>query len=220
MTQSRIQEIAKNLEEVEARILAAVHSAGRSRSEVTLVAVSKTFPVSDAHILYDLGVRNFGENRDQEGSEKAPQLPEDARWHFQGQIQSRKIPSILGWADVIHSLDSLEHAEKFAQRGSSSHEFFLQVNLDPASTHRGGVAPDEIESFLKLSAVEISGLMVVPPLEMEAEVGFRTVRVLAEKFGLARISMGMSGDFEKAILEGATHIRVGSSILGSRPPLT
>lgn len=219
MSEDRKTELNANLLEVEERIETACTRSGRSRSDVTLVVVTKTFPVSDVQLLYELGVRHFGENRDQEGSEKAPSLPSDAHWHFQGQIQGRKIPSILGWAKTIHSLDSLEHAQKFLDRGLVDHEFFLQVNCEEAAEHRGGVQISEVQSFLTQSPVKISGLMVVPPLTSEPRKIFSDIADLAGKNSISKLSMGMSGDYEVAIEEGATHIRVGSSILGSRPPL-
>ena len=183
------------------------------------MVVTKTFPVEDVRLLYDLGVREFGENRDQEGASKAPLLPHDARWHFQGQIQSRKLPSILSWARTVHSIDSLEHARKIHSRGETDHEFFLQVNCEEAAEHRGGVQIANIESFLNDSPLHITGLMVVPPLESDPRRIFSEMTQLANRFSLQKISMGMSGDFEIAIEEGATHIRVGSSILGSRAGL-
>jgi len=222
MTISRKSELEENLRKVEQRVAETLASAGRDRSEVTLIVVTKTFPVEDAMLLYELGVRDFGENRDEEGSTKAPILPSDACWHFQGQVQSRKIASICSWADIIHSLDSLEHAEKFAKRESEEgkvHQFFLQVSLDPQAQHRGGVPISEISDFLARSPITITGLMVVPPVDAVPREAFATVASLAKAHGLSKISMGMSGDFEDALRAGATHIRVGSSILGSRPPL-
>lgn len=219
MSEMRKDELAANLKSVEEMISAAVQRSGRKRDEVTLVVVTKTFPVEDAQLLYELGIRHFGENRDQEGSLKAPILPADVHWHFQGQIQSRKIPSILSWSKTIHSLDSLDHAKKFSERGAEGHEFFLQVNCEEAAEHRGGVQINEIEEFLQKSPVPISGLMVVPPLQSQPREIFAAIAELGRKHSLSYLSMGMSGDYEIAIEQGATHIRVGSSILGSRPPL-
>jgi len=219
MSVSRKAELEVNLRMVEGRIGEALRKSERSRDEITLVVVTKTFPVQDVQLLYELGVREFGENRDQEGSAKAPLLPHDAHWHFQGQIQSRKLPSILNWARTIHSIDSLEHARKIHNRGVSGHEFFLQVNCEEAAAHRGGVQVADIERFLNESPLHISGLMVVPPLDSDPRKIFSEIAHLAKGLSLQKISMGMSGDFEVAIEEGATHIRVGSSILGSRPLL-
>ena len=107
---TRELEIAQNLAKVRERIAKAAASSDRNLEEITLIAVTKNFPVSDAQILYELGIRDMGENRDEEGARKSEQLPADISWHFQGQIQSRKIKSIASWADVVHSLDSLSHA--------------------------------------------------------------------------------------------------------------
>ena len=223
---SRLAEISRNLLSVQQRINIAAASVGRNPSEIELIAVTKNFPVSDAQILYNLGIRNFGENRDQEGALKFKELPSDLRWHFQGQVQGRKIKSIASWADSVHSLDSLEHARKFgALLGSGVEEFFIQVNLEPERLDRGGVASSGVESFLTelrdQAAVTPSGLMTVAPLGMAASAAFIELRRL--QLGLSKtfpalksLSMGMSGDFEAAVRAGATHLRIGSSILGSR----
>jgi hypothetical protein len=221
---SRDREISENLAAVEERMAMALQQSNRKRAEITLIAVTKFFPVSDLEILYRLGLRNFGENRDQEGSAKAIALPSDISWHFQGQIQSKKIPSIIEWARVIHSLDSIEHGKKFNQRLTElgeSREFFVQLNLEPERSDRGGVAPAEVEDFVnsvrELSHLKIVGLMSVPPLDMPPRMAFDNVTSIAAQLGVHSLSLGMSNDFEDAILAGATHIRVGSSILGSRP---
>ena len=215
---NRREEIAVNLADVETRIRSSLSSVGRDRSEVTLIAVTKKFPVEDALILYELGIKHFGENRDQEGALKAPLLPPDSHWHFQGQIQGNKIASIASWAQTIHSLDSLDHAAKFARTENiSSQEYFLQVNFESDAKHRGGIPRNEVEGFITNSSVPISGLMVVAPLEVDPSGAFEELQGLAQQYGLKKLSMGMSGDFELALMAGATHIRVGSSILGSRP---
>jgi PLP dependent protein len=224
---ARSIELAENLQRVEERIEAALFRAGRPRSDLTLIAVTKFFPVSDIEILYELGIRNFGENRDEEGALKATKLPVDSLWHFQGQVQGRKIKSLVQWAKVVHSLDSMDHAKKFNQVLESSGEgrdFFIQVNLEPDRLDRGGVNPKELESFVESLGIyrflKIAGLMTVLPLGMELATGFTELARWRERLGLPSLSMGMSNDFESAIEAGATHIRVGSSILGSRPPLT
>jgi len=214
---ARIEELRENLAKVEAQIQGALRLASRNREDVTLVVVTKTYPVEDLLALYELGVRNFGENRDQEGSLKAPHLPPDTHWHFQGQIQSRKIPSLAQWADSIHSLDSLEHAAKFEKlQNSEKLNFFLQINLEEGAEHRGGVHVNEVSSFLESCTLPIAGAMVVAPLGSDPLEAFSKVKKIADEHGLKEISMGMSGDFEAALVAGATHIRVGSSILGSR----
>ncbi len=221
---ARHEEIRENLEAVQQRILAAATAAGRGVDEITLIAVSKFFPIEDAQSLYELGIRDFGENRDDEGASKSVLLPTDARWHFQGQIQSRKISSIMGWADSIHSLDSLEHAAK-CERAlielGENREFFIQINLEPQRRDRGGIALDELPQFLqsteKFSQVRPVGVMAVLPIAADPRHSFETIATAASRCGLSKLSLGMSGDFEEAIASGATHIRVGSSILGSRP---
>lgn len=226
MTERR-EALTRNLERVEERIARAAEIAGRERSEITLIAVTKFFPISDIQILYDLGVRNFGENRASEGGEKAPHLPRDIHWHFQGQIQSRKIPSILSWAQYLHSLDSIEHAAKISRNLEASDRSinaFIQVNLESEREDRGGIAAERVTEFLSdLTAfprIQIVGLMSVLPIDTTPSQGFARVAALASESGLSALSIGMSGDFEEAIAAGATHIRVGSSILGSRPVLT
>ena len=234
---ARREEIAAELHKVELEISAACSAAGRSRSEITLIAVTKTYPVSDIEILYELGIRNFGENRDQEGSVKAPALPNDAHWHFQGQIQSKKIKSIVQWAQTIHSVDQLDHALKINER-SPSHEVFIQVNLDQPRLidgqmqlpeHRGGVHPLELTEMIAAvtsqTSLKLTGLMAVAPLGEEPASAFARLRSLFDDArrqspDITKLSAGMSGDFQAAIAHGATHIRVGSSILGIRPPLT
>lgn len=211
---------------VQDRIKRAMVAAGRDPTEVEMIAVTKNFPVSDVEILYTLGLRNFGENRDQEGALKSGQLPGDIRWHFQGQIQSGKINSISSWADCLHSLDSLSHARKFsaiAQRKVSA--FFLQVNLEPGRPDRGGIAPSTVCEFLDQLASEAGiapiGLMTVAPIQADPAIAFGELKNLQNRLResfptLTSLSMGMSGDFEAALGAGATHLRIGSSILGSR----
>ena len=218
---NRGEEIAENLARVREKVAQAAVGSGRNFDEITLIAVTKNFPASDAQILYDLGIRDMGENRDEEGARKSEQLPADISWHFQGQIQSRKIKSISSWADVVHSLDSLSHAEKFAALGEGKpNEFFLQVNLEPEREDRGGIAPEMIEDFMEQLATKTeicpTGLMTVAPIDQDPAKAFEKLASLQQRAGVEKLSMGMSGDFEAAIYAGATHIRIGSSILGSR----
>lgn len=223
---NRLEEITKNLRSVQERIASATAHSKRDPAEITLIAVTKNFPLSDAQILYELGVRDFGENRDQEGSLKSAQLPGDLRWHFQGQIQGRKIKSIATWANSLHSLDSLEHARKFEALGESKVEdFFIQVNFDSERHDRGGVAISELGNFLSQLQTETSltpiGLMTVaplsqPPIDIFAELKREQLALVGVFPRLQSLSMGMSNDFEAAIQQGATHLRIGSSILGSR----
>ena len=221
MSYQRTQEITTALAEVRSRI----------PSNVTLIVVTKTFPASDIEILYELGERNFGENRDSEGAEKSQVLADDSIWHFQGGIQSNKLRSIVQWSDFIHSLDDLSHAEKIS---NMSHEMgkkqncFIQVNLDSndeSHTHRSGISPTELKSFAERSAqlpgLTIVGVMGVGALHQDPAPAFALLQRASHELqeiipSATYISAGMSGDFEVAMKFGATHVRIGSSILGSR----
>ena len=215
---SRLDEISANLEIVKSKI-AAVAS-----HPVTLIAVTKTFPVSDAQILQQLGVTDFGENRDSEGAEKSQIVV--GKWHFQGQIQSNKLKSITSWASVIHSLDDPRHFEMIEKVAPHPLSIFLQVSLDGAH-HRGGAGVDQLYQLAeKVSASAthtLAGLMSVPPVGMDPEKAYSQLAVIRTEFmnrfpHAKSLSAGMSGDYETAISYGATHVRVGSSILGSRSP--
>ena len=215
---NRLEEISQNLAEVRAKI-AAVAS-----HPVTMIAVTKTFPVSDVQILKELGVSDFGENRDSEGSDKSQIV--QGNWHFQGQIQSNKLKSITSWASVIHSLDDPRHFEIIEKVAPHPLSIFLQVSLDGAH-NRGGAGVDQLYRLAELVSDSkthtLAGLMTVPPVEMVPEAAFSQLSVIRNEF-LSRfpkadsLSAGMSGDYEVAISHGATHVRVGSSILGSRSP--
>lgn len=218
--ESRKEEISSSLNRIRSDI----------PSSATLIVVTKTFPVSDVEILYELGERNFGENRDEEGNEKSEALPPDAIWHFQGNLQSNKIRSIVGWADFIHSLDNQSHAKKINEAASSlgkSQKVFLQVNLDSGTgnENRSGIDPNNFEEFseflISLNNLELVGVMGVAPLGKDPAPGFEllyelSLRLRTKKSSASFISAGMSGDYPVALRFGATHIRIGSSILGSR----
>ena len=220
---TRKEEIAQSLQEVKERIQSAAASVNRNPNEISLIVVTKTFPISDIEILRDLGEVNFGENRDQEAGPKAQAIP--ATWHFQGQIQSNKIKSICEWADVIHSISSEKEILKFAQ-SPRRHQVFLQVSLD-GQEGRGGASPSDLVRLADLinqsNNLELLGLMAVAPLGVEPDKAFADLAHINQRFvgqfpNSRYLSAGMSGDFETAIKYGATHIRVGSSILGSRSP--
>jgi len=217
----RKSQLSKNLTDIHLKIDAAAQRASRNPSEIKLIVVTKTFPVSDIEILYELGVRDFGENRDQEGSVKAPLLPSDAIWHFQGQIQSNKLKSIGNWADVVHSLDDLRHAKILGSQVSNK-EVFIQVSLDaPGTENRGGVGIADLSDFIfqmqEFSNLNVLGLMAVAPIGQSPELAFERLRKVAGEYPqFSAISAGMSGDFEAAISQGATHLRIGSQILGLR----
>ena len=220
---SRAAEISANLQAITARIVSAAESSGRDPEEITLIAVTKTFPVSDVKILYELGIRDFGENRDQEGSVKFSELPGDSNWHFQEQIQSNKLKSIAAWADVIHSIDDISHARKLSSLVGAK-DIFVQVSLD-GLPGRGGVNPEQLLDFLAevtaLANLKVRGLMAVAPLDEPPLEAFKRLKTLSETVikthpNTWEISAGMSNDFEAAISQGATHIRIGSQILGVR----
>jgi pyridoxal phosphate enzyme (YggS family) len=226
---SRKDQILSNLELVKAKISAAAQAAGRSPSEITLIAVTKTFPVSDLEILYELGVRNFGENRDQEAAPKVGVLPADITWHFQGGIQSNKLKSISNWASVIHSVDKFKYAQMISQFSvGKTKEIFIQVSLDTLPQSREGVDPADLmqlaEQIMSLPNLEVKGLMAVAPLDQPTEQAFVRLQQIQQKFiqlypAASSLSSGMSGDYELAISLGATHVRIGSSILGNRSPI-
>jgi pyridoxal phosphate enzyme (YggS family) len=222
----RKAELSESLADVRARILDATAKASRRLEEVTLIAVTKTYPANDVEILHELGVSNFGENRNAEGQEKSALV--SAHWHYQGQIQSNKIAAISSWAQTVHSLDDLSHVAKFDRAVGEIPDkrlnIFIQISLDGDST-RAGVRGDELiamgQAISSAKNLDLIGLMVVPPVQAEPEKAFSEVAELAQRFRqefpkAQSLSAGMSGDFEIAIAHGATHIRVGSQILGPR----
>lgn len=209
---SRREELSENLEAIKATIPEKVH----------LIVVTKTFPLSDALILSELGVKEFGENRDQEGKEKAPSVP--GKWHFQGQLQSNKLKSICSWADVIQTIDSERYVELVSKAAAKVIEVFIQVSLD-GEVHRGGVLPEGLsriaEKILATDNLKLQGLMAVAPLGEEPQRAFSRLSKIHNDFKVRYpnspyLSAGMSGDYLVAIEHGATHVRIGSSILGSR----
>jgi len=211
---TRRDELELNLRSVEAEV---------SPFNPTLIVVTKTYPVSDVEILRSLGAENFGENRSDEGLAKSASV--NARWHYQGEIQSKKIKEIVGWADCIHSLDTLAHAEKIARAEVSKPiEVFLQLSLD-GDPERGGVRESELfelaEAVSMMPTISLLGIMSVPPVSMDVASAFAAIskvhqRFIAEFPGSLYLSAGMSGDYMIALNHGATHIRVGSKILGAR----
>ena len=226
MSIDRKSEIATNLATVTERITAAAKKVNRSPSDIKLIVVTKTFPIIDLQFLYELGVRDFGENRDQEASQKVSELPSDINWHFQGQIQSNKLKSITSWATFIHSVDQLKYAKMISEfAGDQKKSIFLQLSLDEIPESRGGVDPAKLHELAselsQFSNLNLVGLMAVAPLDESTNQAFARLskyhQLFVEHFPEAKfLSAGMSGDYESAILHGATHIRIGSSILGNR----
>jgi len=218
----RRSEITSNLQAVRDEISKAVASAGRSLEEITLIAVTKTFPASDVEILRDLGVTHFGENRDSDAAPKASTVA--GTWHFQGQIQSNKLKSITTWANVIHSLDEIRHFEVIEKSAPHPLDIFCQVSLD-GSEGRGGVSEQKLyelaQAIEKSATHRLQGLMAVAPLGVDPSAAFSKLSAIHKAFmadfpKANKLSAGMSGDYKEAIAHGATHIRIGSSILGSR----
>ncbi|CAN2195722.1 COG0325 Predicted enzyme with a TIM-barrel fold [Candidatus Nanopelagicaceae bacterium] len=191
----------------------------------TLIVVTKTYPVSDAEILHDLGVRNFGENRSSEGLEKTSSV--DATWHYQGEVQSKKLREISSWSHCIHSLDNLEHGLKLnriLEEDNRSINTFIQLSLD-GDPSRGGLIERELftlaGAIADLPQINLLGMMCVPPVSMGPSSAFSTIADIHHRFinefpEAPSLSAGMSGDYMEALNHGATHIRVGSKILGSR----
>ena len=228
---ARRAELADGLSEVWARIEAACAAAGRSRDEITLIAVTKTWPASDVRLLYELGQRDFGENRDQEAAPKAAASTDlDLIWHFVGQLQTNKVASVTRYADVIHSVDRLRlvHAlGRAAQRRPRPLTALIQVSLEgpDGDPDRGGAAPGAVtglaEAILADGGLRLGGVMAVAPLGVPAARAFAgldaaAAAVRAVQPAATMISAGMSGDLEAAIEAGATHLRIGTALLGDR----
>jgi pyridoxal phosphate enzyme (YggS family) len=227
----RRAELARGLDEVERRIAAACAAADRDRDEVRLIVVTKTFPVSDVRLLADLGVRDVGESKDQEAAPKAEQCADlDLVWHFVGRLQSNKARSVASYARVVHSVDrpSLLRPLSAGALGSERRVAVLaQVSLD-GNPARGGVPLDDLpalaDAIAATDGLDLCGLMAVAPLGADPQGAFARLAdasaTLRETHPQATwVSAGMSADLEAAVAAGATHLRVGSAILGSRPLL-
>jgi len=211
------------LDAVEERIHRAVERCGRSRASITLIAVTKIFPVSAILEAYALGLRDFGENYVQEfqgKSAEVSQLP-GARFHLIGHLQSNKSKIASELFDVIQTVDTAKLAQRL-DAGGKMLDVFLEVKLSPEDS-KSGVLPSELPSLIdavkQCPRLRLTGLMTMPPWCDDAEPTrpyFRRLRELADEHGLTALSMGMSHDFEVAIEEGATHIRVGTALFGRR----
>jgi hypothetical protein len=242
---ARLAQLRANITTVEQRIAQACAAAARPRDEVTLVVVTKTYPASDVRLLSSLGVRNVAENRDQEAAPKAEETADlPLSWHFVGQLQTNKVRSVVGYADRVHSVDRLrlvgalsnavDNAEREQPLGC-----LVQVALekegaaaDDPVQRRGGAAPNEVaqlaDALAAAPGLRLDGVMAVAPLVgryagdphsafdrlAEIATAVREVHPTA-----TMVSAGMSGDLEEAVSAGATHVRVGSAVLGVRPPL-
>jgi PLP dependent protein len=227
---SRREELAANLSDVEARIGRACAAAGRVREEVTLVAVTKTWPASDAALLRDLGVGDLGENRDQEAASKAAEVT-GVRWHFVGTLQSNKCRSVASYAHVVHAVDRavlVQALSDGAQRAGRELTALVQVSLD-GDPSRGGALVAEVprlaDELAAAAGLRLGGVMAVAPLDADPAEAFALLagvaaRVRASHPAATVVSAGMSGDLEEAVAAGATHLRVGSALLGPRPSPT
>ena len=226
-----MSEVAENLSVIAGKISAACLRAGRDVKSVELIAVSKTFPVGSVREAFEAGQLQFGESKVQEAEPKVAALPGSLHWHFIGRVQRNKVRKMLQNFEVIHAIDSLRlasYTDEIAGELGLFPKVFLQVNVGGEAA-KGGFEPDvlraEMEQLLKLGRLEIVGLMCIPPAGPDAESArpwFASLRetrdALEREFGvtLPALSMGMSGDFEVAIEEGSTHVRVGSAIFGKR----
>lgn len=223
----------ENLRTVEKVIDDTCEKAGRERSEVTLIAVSKTKPISMIREAYKMGVRDFGENKVQELTDKISQLPSDIRWHMIGHLQRNKVKYIVGKVELIHSVDSLRLAEEISQEALKkgvTANILVEVNA-AGEESKFGIAPEEtqdlVEQIGKLPAVRVKGLMTIAPYTDNPEDNrnyFRKLKQLSVDIGKKNIhnvnmdvlSMGMSGDYSVAIEEGSTYVRIGTGIFGER----
>jgi PLP dependent protein len=236
---ARQSELAVNLARVEERIKGACDAAGRSREDVTLVVVTKTYPAEDVRLLSELGVQHVAENRDQDAAPKAAACADKPlTWHFVGQLQTNKARSVAGYADVVHSIDRprlVTALSNAAEHHGRRLDCLVQVAFDVESGDvgsRGGASPDAVDRLADLLAeaqgLRLAGVMTVAPLAgpyanrpeaaferlLEISTALRTRHPAA-----TMVSAGMSADLEEAVATGATHVRVGSAVLGERPRL-
>lgn len=238
MTDARRDEIAANLRTVRDRIASACAEAGRSADEVTLTVVTKYFPPSDVRLLADLGVTDVGENRHQEAEVKAAECAGlGMRWHFIGNLQSNKAAAVAAYADVVESVDRpklLAGLSRGAHQRDAVLDCLVQVNLDPEASGagsrsgRGGAAPDDVgalaEQVAAAEGLRLRGVMAVAPPGEDPLPAFERLARLADQVrrvdpSATWVSAGMSGDLEAAVMTGATHVRIGSAVLGPRPLL-
>lgn len=225
--------ISENILEVEQRIQQACQRSHRDRKEVTLIAVSKTKPISMIQEAIDAHIMDFGENKVQELCEKMEQIQEPVRWHMIGHLQRNKVKSVVGRVACIHSVDSVALAEQISQEAKKRQiqcDILVEINIAKEKT-KFGIVPEDTENFLRKISVfpnlKIKGFMTVAPFTENAKenrIYFRQMKQLAvdisakniDNMTIDMLSMGMTGDYEVAIEEGATHIRVGTGIFGER----
>ena len=228
-----MEDFKKNLEIIEENICNACKKAGRSRDEVTLIAVSKTKPVEDLQAVYDLNIRDFGENKVQELRDKIEVMPNDMKWHMIGHLQRNKVKYIIGKVELIHSVDSLRLAEeisKQAKKNNVNADILIEVNIGDEES-KFGISTDEVielvKDIAKLENISIKGLMCVAPYVVDSEENrplFHKIKDLSvdimseniDNVSMSILSMGMSNDYQVAIEEGATMVRIGSNLFGKR----
>lgn len=225
--------LKENLAEVQSRVEQACKRAGRDVAEVTLIAVSKTKPVTDLQEIYNAGVRDFGENKVQEMCDKMEKMPKDINWHMIGHLQRNKVKYIVGNVTLIHSVDSYRLAEEIniqAKKKGIVVPILVEVNIADETTKFGVSKEDAMElvrQIASLDALSIKGLMTIAPYVVDPEENrayFRKIKELSvdidnqniDNVSMDILSMGMTGDFEVAIEEGATMVRVGTGIFGKR----
>lgn len=225
--------IRENLEIVEKTVDSSCEKAGRERSEVTLIAVSKTKPLPLLREAYEAGVRDFGENKVQELIDKIPEMPSDIRWHMIGHLQRNKVKYIVGKVALIHSVDSLRLAEEISSEAVKKQveaDILVEVNVAEEDSKFGVTAADApalVEKIAKLPGIHVKGLMTIAPFTESSEdnrIFFHKLKQLSvdierkniDNVCMAALSMGMTGDYPVAIEEGATYVRVGTGIFGER----
>ena len=218
-------DIEHNVQELQQCIAGACERAGRSPDEVTLVAVTKAIEVPAIVAAFNAGIRNFGENRVQEAGSKIEQLEglrADLTWHMVGHLQTNKAKTAVDIFDIIHSVDSLRLAEALSRHSQKKLPVLIEVNVSAEAT-KGGFGLPEVDEAIRqigrLPNIEIEGLMTIAPWVSDAEEVrpvFRRLRQLGDALGLRHLSMGMTDDFEVAIEEGATLVRIGRAIFGER----
>lgn len=223
---NRRDELAANLAAVRERMADAARAAGRSPDELTLVAVTKTFPAEDVALLADLGVADVGENRAQEAAAKHEQVGTPLRWHFVGSLQRNKANLVASFADVVHSVDRPELVGALDRARDVQLDVLVQVSLD-GSPGRGGApcdaAPALADRVAASERLRLRGVMAVAPLDEDPNRAFARLaevagRIRADHPQATWISAGMSGDLEAAVAAGATHVRIGTALLGRRSP--
>jgi pyridoxal phosphate enzyme (YggS family) len=212
----RVDRVRENLERIEREVGAAAARAGREPGGIEILAAVKYVPVDAMRVLAEAGVKLLGENRAQDLAAKAQACPGVFTWDFIGHVQSRKVRAILPHVRLVHSVSSESVLEQLGRHGDADTEVLVEVNV-AGEDSKSGVAPDDLAGFIDRCPVRVGGLMTMPPLAEDPEASrphFAALRELAERHGLARLSMGTSQDFAVAVEEGATIVRLGSVLYG------